>query len=94
MRYLIAILVMMTVLLASISCSQAEEGTIPGNGDLQPITQAQPDVHRAGSGTHRRGTSVHRARSDIHPARTGTRNPRREDLGRRRLQRSQPGNQR
>ena len=42
MRYLIAILVMMTVLLASISCSQAEEGTIPGNGDLQPITQAQP----------------------------------------------------
>ena len=42
MRYLIAILVMMTVLLASISCSQAEEGTIPGNGDLEPITQAQP----------------------------------------------------
>ena len=42
MRYLIAILVMMTILLASISCSQAEEGTIPGNGDLQPITQAQP----------------------------------------------------
>ena len=42
MRYLIAILVMMTVLLASISCSQAEEGTIPGNGDLQPITQPKP----------------------------------------------------
>ena len=42
MRYLIAILVMMTVLLASISCSQAEEGTIPRNGDLEPITQAQP----------------------------------------------------
>ena len=43
MRYLIAILVMMTVLLASISCSQAEEGTIPGNGDLEPITQTQPE---------------------------------------------------
>ena len=42
MRYLIAILVMMTVLLASISCSQAEEGIIPSNGDLEPITQAQP----------------------------------------------------
>ena len=42
MRYLIAILVMMTVFLASISCSGASEGTIPGNGDLQPITQAQP----------------------------------------------------
>ena len=42
MRYLIAILVMMTVLLASISCSQAEEGIIPGNRDLQPITQDQP----------------------------------------------------
>ena len=42
MRYLIAILVMMTVLLASISCRQAGEGTIPGNGDLEPITQAQP----------------------------------------------------
>ena len=42
MRYLIAILVMMTVLLASISCSETDDGTIPGNGDLQPITQAQP----------------------------------------------------
>ena len=73
MRYLIAILVMMTVLLASISCSQAEEGTIPGNGDLEPITQTQPEstepegrthrretsIHRAGSGTHRRRASVH-----------------------------------
>ena len=42
MRYLIAILVMMTVLLTSISCSGTDEGTIPGNGDLEPITQAQP----------------------------------------------------
>ena len=42
MRYLIAILVMMTVLLASISCRQAGEGKILGNGDLEPITQAQP----------------------------------------------------
>ena len=42
MRYLIAILVMMTVLLASLSCRQAGEGKIPGNGDLEPITQAQP----------------------------------------------------
>ena len=42
MRYLIAILVMMTVLLASLSCRQAGEGKILGNGDLEPITQAQP----------------------------------------------------
>ena len=42
MRYLTAILVLMTVLLASISCGGASEGTIPGNGDLQPITEAQP----------------------------------------------------
>ena len=47
MRHLTAILVLMTVLLASISCGGAGEGTIPGNGDLQPITEAQPETTRA-----------------------------------------------
>ena len=67
MRYLIAILVMMTLLLASISCSQAEEGTIPGNGDLQPITQAQPastEPEAAPTGGEPASTEP---RSSVHP---------------------------
>ena len=44
MRYLIAILILITVPLASISCSSGVgEKTNPGNGDLQPITQAEPE---------------------------------------------------
>ena len=67
MRRLTAILVLMTVLLASISCSGAGKGTIPGNGDLQPITEAQP----ASTGEEQASAGGEPATAGGEPATTG-----------------------
>ena len=73
MRHLAAILILMTVLLASISCGGADEKTVPGNGESQPIAEPQPVDTRAEPSTTRAepaSTGAEPATTKLEPATT------------------------